>query len=137
MFFFFLPIEVVLLVFRWAPGAASMNSIASPSRRWTQLSGFQDHAIVESDKFRQCKFDLRNAWFHYVSLLRLQVLSVVSTQYKSVLDAIRANSKTFLFVDEDAEWNFEKTGRGAERELRGAERDQSRTEWIESRSCVL
>lgn len=32
--------------------------------------------------------------------LRAEVLSVVSTQYKSVLDAIRANSKTFLFVDE-------------------------------------
>ena len=30
-----------------------------------------------------------------------EVLSVVSTQYKSVLDAIRANSKTFLFVDEE------------------------------------
>ena len=30
---------------------------------------------------------------------------MVSTQYKSVFDAIRANSKTFLFVDEDASWS--------------------------------
>ena len=36
----------------------------------------------------------------FVVLPSLEVLSVVSTQYKSVLDAIRANSKTFLFVDE-------------------------------------
>lgn len=43
------------------------------------------------------------AWgcFDEFNRISIEVLSVVSTQYKSVLDAIRANSKTFLFVDEE------------------------------------
>ncbi|CAL1167896.1 unnamed protein product [Cladocopium goreaui] len=43
------------------------------------------------------------AWgcFDEFNRISIEVLSVVSTQYKSVLDAIRINSKTFLFVDEE------------------------------------
>ncbi|CAE8644925.1 unnamed protein product [Polarella glacialis] len=43
------------------------------------------------------------AWgcFDEFNRISIEVLSVVSTQYKSVLDAIRANSNTFLFVDEE------------------------------------
>ncbi len=46
------------------------------------------------------KFELWITLNQTQSTASWEVLSVVSTQYKSVLDAIRANSKTFLFVDE-------------------------------------
>jgi len=43
------------------------------------------------------------AWgcFDEFNRISIEVLSVVSTQYKSVLDAIREGVKTFLFMDED------------------------------------
>merc|ERR1711998_158018 len=43
------------------------------------------------------------AWgcFDEFNRISIEVLSVVSTQYKSVLDAIREGVKSFLFMDED------------------------------------
>jgi dynein heavy chain len=43
------------------------------------------------------------AWgcFDEFNRIGIEVLSVVSTQYKTVLDAIRANVKQFLFMDEE------------------------------------
>eukprot|EP00397_Hematodinium_sp_SG-2012_P001682 GEMP01001687.1.p1 GENE.GEMP01001687.1~~GEMP01001687.1.p1 ORF type:complete len:1334 (+),score=316.83 GEMP01001687.1:274-4275(+) len=39
--------------------------------------------------------------FDEFNRISIEVLSVVSTQYKSILDAIRENVKTFLFMDEE------------------------------------
>ncbi|CAD7941439.1 unnamed protein product [Amoebophrya sp. A120] len=43
------------------------------------------------------------AWgcFDEFNRISIEVLSVVSTQYKAILDAIRENAKTFLFMDEE------------------------------------
>jgi dynein heavy chain len=43
------------------------------------------------------------AWgcFDEFNRISIDVLSVVSTQYKSVLDAIRSRAKSFLFMEED------------------------------------
>ena len=43
------------------------------------------------------------AWgcFDEFNRISIEVLSVVSTQYKTILDAIREGAKTFLFMDEE------------------------------------
>ena len=87
------------------PSCFTASAVASGPETWRDLlrpgdgnSKISDAKISMISSLRAFSSIFEHHFPH--SNATLEVLSVVSTQYKSVLDAIRINSKTFLFVDE-------------------------------------